>query len=115
MFSMADINKISIVMATYNAGKYLESALQSIIQQNYPCLEIIMIDGKSQDNTLSIINKYQKNISFWKSEPDEGIYDAWNKGVAISTGEWIMFLGSDDVLLPDSLISYSNFINSIND
>lgn len=111
---MADINKISIVMATYNAGKYLESALQSIIQQNYPGLEIIIIDGKSQDNTLNIINKYQKNISFWKSEPDEGIYDAWNKGVAISTGEWIMFLGSDDVLLPDSLISYSNFINSIN-
>lgn len=92
----------------------MESALQSIIQQDYACLEIIIIDGKSQDDTVSIINKYQKNISFWKSESDEGIYDAWNKGIEISTGEWIIFLGSDDVLLPDSLISYSNFINSLN-
>jgi glycosyltransferase involved in cell wall biosynthesis len=111
---MSKSNQISIVLATYNAGKYLESALQSIIQQNYSGLEIIVIDGKSQDDTLNIINKYQKNISFWKSEPDEGIYDAWNKGIAISTGEWIIFLGSDDVLLPDSLISYSDFINSLN-
>ena len=111
---MTKLNKISIILATYNAGKYLESALQSIIQQNYTCLEIIIIDGKSQDDTMSIINKYQKNISFWKSEADEGIYDAWNKGIEISTGEWIIFLGSDDVLLPDSLISYSNFINSLN-
>jgi glycosyltransferase involved in cell wall biosynthesis len=110
---MAKLNKISIILATYNAGKYLESALQSIIRQNYPCLEIIIIDGKSTDDTLSIIDKYQQNISFWKSEPDEGIYDAWNMGIEKSTGEWIIFLGSDDVLLPGSLNSYSDFIDSL--
>jgi len=88
MFSMADINKISIVMATYNAGKYLESALQSIIQQNYPCLEIIIIDGKSQDNTLSIINKYQKKYSKWfvaQRHPNLEIHiDISNKPTKIS-------------------------------
>jgi glycosyltransferase involved in cell wall biosynthesis len=109
---MVNLNKISIILATYNAGKYLENALQSIIQQNYPSLELIIIDGKSQDDTLSIIRKYQEHITFWKSEPDKGIYDAWNKGIEMSTGDWIMFLGSDDKLLPDSLISYSDFINS---
>lgn len=107
---MANVNKISIILATYNAGKYLEEALQSIILQNYPGLELIVIDGKSKDDTLSIIQKYQEHIFFWKSEPDKGIYDAWNKGISVSTGDWIMFLGSDDKLLQDSLISYSDFI-----
>jgi glycosyltransferase involved in cell wall biosynthesis len=111
---MANVNKISIILATYNAGKYLEEALQSILLQNYPGLELIVIDGKSEDDTLGIIQKYQEHIFFWKSEPDKGIYDAWNKGIGVSTGEWIMFLGSDDKLLQDSLISYSDFINSVN-
>jgi glycosyltransferase involved in cell wall biosynthesis len=110
---MSNKNKISIILATYNAGRYLENALQSIIQQNYLALELIIIDGKSRDNTLDIIQKYQNHISYWTSEPDMGIYDAWNKGIEVSTGEWIMFLGSDDKLLPDTLISYSEFIDSL--
>ncbi len=113
LISMANVNKISVILATYNAGKYLEEALQSILRQNYPGLELIVMDGKSEDDTLDIIKKYQESIFFWKSEPDKGIYDAWNKGIAVATGDWVMFLGSDDKLLPDSLICYSDFINTV--
>jgi glycosyltransferase involved in cell wall biosynthesis len=111
--AMAKPNRISIILATYNAGKYLETAIQSIIGQKYPDLELIIIDGKSTDNTMDIVSRYGQYLSIWKSEPDNGIYDAWNKGIGLATGEWIMFLGSDDKLLPDSLISYSDFIDSL--
>ncbi|HTF20479.1 MAG TPA: glycosyltransferase family 2 protein [Chryseolinea sp.] len=105
--------KVSIVMATYNAAKYLSTALDSIISQQYPAVDIVIIDGKSKDNTVEIIKKYESHIGFWISEPDKGIYDAWNKGVKNAKGDWIMFLGSDDYLLPGALRAYSDFISQL--
>lgn len=102
--------KITIVIATFNAEKYLSVVLESIVKQNYPHTEVVVIDGQSKDNTVGIIRKFESTIAYWVSEPDTGIYDAWNKGVRNSTGEWVMFLGSDDYLLPGALQSYADFI-----
>ncbi|MBS5780316.1 glycosyltransferase family 2 protein [Megamonas sp.] len=90
--------KISIIIVTYNADMYLEEAIKSIIEQNSNNFELIIIDGKSTDNTLSIIKKYDKNINYFISEKDNGIYDAMNKGLNYAKGEYVYFLGADDTL-----------------
>lgn len=90
--------KITIVIATYNSGKTLTQTLDSVVGQTYPKIELIIIDGGSTDLTLDIINRYKNFISYWVSEPDKGVYDAFNKGVQHATGEYIQFLGSDDSL-----------------
>ncbi len=96
----------SIVIATYNAELYLAGAIESIIHQTYSEWELIVIDGNSTDGTNRIIGEYMDCISYYKSESDRGIYDAWNKGVSIAKGDWILFIGADDVLLPNALESY---------
>jgi len=105
------MNSISIIIATHNAGKYLQNCLNSIIIQKGKNTEIIIVDGGSKDNTLEIINNNRRYITYWISEPDNGIYDAWNKGVSNATGNWIMFLGSDDLLSPKALEAYRKFID----
>lgn len=107
------MNSITIIIATYNADKYLQNCLNSIISQNDMLSELIIIDGKSNDRTVDIIKKNQKYISYWVSEPDKGIYDAWNKGIQVAKGDWIMFLGADDLLLPDALKHYSSILEEI--
>ena len=72
---------ISIIIATYNAGSTLESCLKSIIAQKNDLIELLIIDGKSSDNTLKIVNAYRNQIDIFISEKDKGIYDAWNKGI----------------------------------
>lgn len=104
--------KITIVTATYNAEIVLENLIKSIIPQKSEEIEFIIIDGNSKDNTLEIIKRYQSYIDYWISEPDKGIYDAWNKGIKVAKGEWIMFLGADDELLPNSIYKYLHLINS---
>ena len=104
--------KISIITATYNAGKYLEKCLNSIIPQLNNEVELIIIDGGSKDNTVEIIKRYQKHISYFVSEPDKGIYDAWNKGIKASNNEWIMFIGADDELLPGAINKYLTLLKS---
>jgi glycosyltransferase involved in cell wall biosynthesis len=104
-------HKYSIILATYNAGPFLQRALDSLSSVTYDNFEIIIIDGGSHDDTISIIENNQHKLSFWISEPDRGIYDAWNKGVAKATGHWIMFLGADDTLLPDALSNYNDFLS----
>jgi glycosyltransferase involved in cell wall biosynthesis len=107
---------LSIITASFNSGKTIEETIVSVINQNYTDFEYIIVDGKSTDNTLNIIKKYeplfnQKNISFkWISESDTGIYNAWNKGLKIATGSWISFLGSDDIYLENVLEKYSEKI-----
>jgi len=105
---------ISIITATYNAGLTLQSLVESVIlaKQHFR-VEFIIIDGKSNDDTLEIIRSNKVNIDYWISEPDLGIYDAWNKGIKMATGNWIMFLGADDALLPDALSNYYSFLDSI--
>lgn len=90
--------KISIITAVYNGEKYLEDCIRSILGQTYPDLEYIIIDGGSTDRTTDIIKKYQDRLHYWVSEKDKGVYDAWNKGLAAATGEWIAFVGCDDIL-----------------
>jgi glycosyltransferase involved in cell wall biosynthesis len=106
--------KISIIIATYNAEQYLEQAIQSIIRQSYSEKEFIIIDGGSTDKTVAIFKNFEVHISFWNSEPDKGIYDAWNKGIEKATGEWIMFLGADDTLLEGALEAYMDYIQQSN-
>jgi glycosyltransferase involved in cell wall biosynthesis len=92
---------ISIILVTYNADKYLQRCLDSIYAQAYPRIEIIMMDGASTDNTLAILQQNANWLTFWKSEKDSGIYDAMNKALDHVRGEWIYFIGADDILTPD--------------
>lgn len=80
-----------IVTVVYNGGEELENTILSVIRQTYDNLEYIIIDGGSTVNTVDIIKKYANEISYWISEPDEGIYDAMNKGIDVASGEWLLF------------------------
>jgi glycosyltransferase, family 2 len=90
---------ISIITVSYNAVKTIEDTILSVLNQTYPNIEYIIIDGGSIDGTLNIIKKYQDRISYWITEPDKGIYDAMNKGIQKATGDYLFFLGADDVLM----------------
>lgn len=95
--------KISVITICYNSVNTLEKTILSVINQNYDNLEYIVIDGGSKDGTVDIIKKYQNNIAYWVSEPDKGISDAFNKGIAAATGEIIGIVNSDDQYLPEAL------------
>lgn len=100
-----NLPKITVVTVVYNGEKYLEQTIQSIIAQTYQNIEYIIIDGGSKDSTLDIIKRYENHISHWQSQPDRGIYDAMNKGLAKATGEIITFLNADDWYEPDAVES----------
>lgn len=102
---MEDIDnmKISIVTVSYNSEKTIEQTIQSVIGQRYKNKEYIIIDGGSTDGTIDIIQRYSQQLSYWCSEPDEGIYDAMNKGLRHVTGDVVAFLNSDDWYEPDIL------------
>lgn len=88
---------VTIVTVVYNDVENIEETLLSVIKQNYPNLEYIVIDGGSADGTVDIIKKYQDDIDYWISEKDNGIYDAMNKGIDLATGKWINFMNSNDI------------------
>jgi len=87
---------VSIITVVFNGAKTLEQTIQSVLNQTYSNIEYIIIDGGSTDGSINIIKKYQDKIAYWVSEPDKGIYDAMNKGIAKATGEWIGIINSDD-------------------
>ena len=93
--------KISIVTPSFNQGAYLEETILSVIGQNYPNLEYIIIDGGSKDNSIEIIKKYEKYLTYWISENDDGQADAINKGFQIATGDLFGWLNSDDIYMPN--------------
>jgi len=96
--------KVSIITATYNSERHIENALRSVDAQTYPHIEYIIVDGASTDRTLEIVGKYGRCVSRVISEPDSGIYDAFNKGLRAATGDVIYFLNSDDELCePDTV------------
>jgi glycosyltransferase involved in cell wall biosynthesis len=97
--------KISLITATYNAGAHIGRCIESVIAQNYPHLEYIIIDGGSTDNTLQIVDQYKDHITTIISEPDKGIYDALNKGIAIATGNIIGILNADDLFADDDILT----------
>lgn len=103
--------KISIITATFNSVAVIEKSILSVISQSFTNFEYIIIDGGSTDGTRQIIEKYKSHITYTISEKDKGIYDAWNKGLEKATGDWVMFIGADDFLVPDALQSYASFIN----
>lgn len=95
--------KISIVTITYNSEATLEDTIRSVTTQGYPDLDYVIIDGGSTDGTLDIVQKYKDRIKVVISEPDNGISDAFNKGINYATGEVIGIINSDDILLPGAL------------
>jgi glycosyltransferase involved in cell wall biosynthesis len=95
--------KITVITPSYNQGEFIEETILSVIQQNYPNLEYIVIDGGSSDNSVSIIKKYDDFITYWQSEPDNGQSSAINLGFKLATGDIICWLNSDDTFLPNSL------------
>ncbi len=109
---------LSIIVATFNAASTLRRALDSILNQTYQDWECIIVDGASADNTLEIVLEYvQKDSRFrYISEPDHGVYDAFNKGWRMVRGEWIYYLGADDELFPNAmaqLLSKDNDVAAI--
>lgn len=104
--------RISIITVSYNAASTIEQTISSVVNQSYPHIEYIIIDGGSTDGTVDIIKKYKDKIAYWISEPDGGIYDAMNKGMSVATGDYVYFLGADDTLL--NMGTIENVISEIN-
>lgn len=92
--------KISIVTPSFNQAEFLEATIQSVLQQNYPNLEYIIIDGGSTDGSVEIIQRYENQLHYWCSEPDAGQYDAINKGFAHTSGDIMAWINSDDLYCP---------------
>lgn len=101
--SLSGYPKISIVTPSYNQGRFLEETILSVIDQNYPNLEYIIIDGGSADNSVDIIKKYEKHLAYWVSEKDNGQTHAINKGFSRASGEILNWLNSDDMLSENAL------------
>lgn len=100
--------KISIVTPVYNQVQYMEQTILSIINQGYPNLEYIVIDGGSTDGTVDVIKKYESHLAYWVSEPDKGMYHAIQKGFEHSTGEIMCWLNSDDVFFDKCLFAIAD-------
>lgn len=96
--------KISIITVSYNSASTIEQTIRSVIEQSYSNIEYIIIDGGSTDGTVDIIRRYADKIAYWRSEDDDGIYDAMNKGIQVATGDYIQIIGSDDCLCSTSTI-----------
>jgi glycosyltransferase involved in cell wall biosynthesis len=97
---------VTVVTAVYNGKTNIAGCLESVLAQDYPLVEHILLDAGSKDGTVDVLREYDDRIAFWRSEPDTGIYDAWNKALEEARGEWICFLGVDDHLLPGAVSAY---------
>lgn len=97
--------KVSIITITYNSAATVEDTLKSVVNQDYPNIEYLIIDGKSKDSTLQIVDKYKDKITTIVSEKDKGLYDALNKGIGLATGDIVGMLHSDDLYASDHVIS----------
>lgn len=97
--------KVSIITVSFNSAKTIADTIESVLSQDFPQIEYIVIDGGSSDGTVEIIQQYQDRITHWVSEKDHGMYDAMNKGIALATGDVIGILNSDDVYMNDHIVS----------
>lgn len=96
---------ISIVVATYDNSATLQQCIDSVVKQTYPHKELIVIDGGSKDGTVELLEVNSQKIRYWISEPDRGIYHAWNKALVKAEGEWLCFLGADDYFWDEHVLS----------
>lgn len=96
--------RISIITATFNVASDLPQLIESIRCQTYQNIQWIVVDGDSNDNTVQLLRDAKTVVSYWLSEPDQGIYDAWNKGLEFVDGDWVLFLGADDYLAADETL-----------
>lgn len=103
---ITELPLITVITVVYNGDKYLEETILSVINQTYPNVEYIIIDGGSTDGTIDIIKKYEHAIDYWVSEKDKGMYDALNKGFLVSTGRLINFCNSDDLFYSNNVIEH---------
>jgi len=105
---MSTLPKITIVTPSYNQGQYLEQTILSVLRQQYPNLEYMVLDGGSTDNSVEIIRRYADKLTYWKSAPDKGQSAAIADGFALASGDIIGWLNSDDMLMPNALINVAN-------
>lgn len=87
---------ISVITVVHNAKDSIRETIGSVLDQSYQKVEYIIIDGASKDGTIELIERYENRLAYWISEPDRGIYDAMNKGIAVATGDWVIFLNAGD-------------------
>lgn len=104
--------RITVVTPSYNQGEYLEQTIISVLDQGYPNLEYIIMDGGSTDRSVDIIKKYEHRLSYWVTEPDKGLYDALQKGFGRSTGEIMCWINSDDMHHRKSLMSIAELFRA---
>jgi len=105
--------RISIVIPNFNGGDTLGETLQNLLYQNYPNLEVIVVDGGSTDNSIYVIKKFEDTITWWISEKDKGVYDAVNKGFQQSTGDILAWIGSGDLYYPHALITVGEVMRTL--
>lgn len=106
-----DFVKITVVMPSFNQAVFLEEAIQSVLSQSYPNLELIVLDAGSTDGSVDIIKKYADKITYWRSHPDEGQSAAFNEGFRMATGDFLTWLNSDDVMLPGTLHLLNKYVH----
>ena len=103
--------KISIVTPSFNQGQFIEETIRSVLDQNYPHLEYLVIDGGSTDQTVDTIRKYEPHLSYWESEKDRGQVHAINKGLARATGDIFAYINSDDIYLPETFSTVAKYFD----
>jgi glycosyltransferase involved in cell wall biosynthesis len=106
---------ITVVTTVFNGAATIEKTIQSLVRQSFRNFEYLVLDAASDDGTVRILEGFGDQIDHWRSEPDEGIYDAWNKALQMARGRWIAFLGADDEYYPDALENYARFLSNHDD
>lgn len=106
---MRELPRITVVTPSFNQGEFLEATIRSVLDQHYPNLEYLVLDGGSSDDSVAIIERYAPHLTYWHSRKDNGQADAIRTGFEMATGEILCWLNSDDIFLPNALLTVGNF------